>query len=119
TARSCLWLNSFFFFQAEDGIRDFHVTGVQTCALPILLAEKDRRVALNGRGWYQLDRIDGEEKLEMLTDPQVNAMLHLRRSWVLRSEERRAGEEGRAPWLGAPCSMERCRRKLAVIALLR
>src|SRR5690606_39833240 len=28
----------FFFFQAEDGIRDFHVTGVQTCALPILLA---------------------------------------------------------------------------------
>src|SRR5436309_8974064 len=28
----------FFFFQAEDGIRDFHVTGVQTCALPIYLA---------------------------------------------------------------------------------
>src|SRR5690606_39551033 len=26
---------SAFFFQAEDGIRDFHVTGVQTCALPI------------------------------------------------------------------------------------
>src|SRR5690606_41172996 len=26
-----------FFFQAEDGIRDFHVTGVQTCALPIYL----------------------------------------------------------------------------------
>src|SRR5207302_3569805 len=32
---SCLF---FFFFQAEDGIRDFHVTGVQTCALPILIA---------------------------------------------------------------------------------
>src|SRR5215469_9780412 len=29
----------FFFFQAEDGIRDLYVTGVQTCALPIL----DRR----------------------------------------------------------------------------
>src|SRR2546430_16227734 len=28
----------FFFFQAEDGIRDLTVTGVQTCALPILLA---------------------------------------------------------------------------------
>src|SRR5690606_39918412 len=27
----------FFFFQAEDGIRDFHVTGVQTCARPISL----------------------------------------------------------------------------------
>src|SRR5256885_8965525 len=38
----CLWLArettrwlSFFFFQAEDGIRDYKVTGVQTCALPI------------------------------------------------------------------------------------
>src|SRR6266511_4855392 len=28
-------LPGFFFFQAEDGIRGFHVTGVQTCALPI------------------------------------------------------------------------------------
>src|SRR5437588_9437922 len=31
----CLWLFCFFFFQAEDGIRDHCVTGVQTCALPI------------------------------------------------------------------------------------
>src|SRR5699024_11605196 len=30
------YLRSFFFFQAEDGIRDRNVTGVQTCALPIL-----------------------------------------------------------------------------------
>src|SRR6266581_4427668 len=29
-----------FFFQAEDGIRDGRVTGVQTCALPILVASK-------------------------------------------------------------------------------
>src|SRR5207253_3739624 len=29
----------FFFFQAEDGIRDGHVTGVQTCALPIFVSE--------------------------------------------------------------------------------
>src|SRR5690606_73043 len=29
-----------FFFQAEDGIRDFHVTGVQTCALPIFSPAK-------------------------------------------------------------------------------
>src|SRR5215471_19095079 len=28
----------FFFFQAEDGIRDLYVTGVQTCALPISIA---------------------------------------------------------------------------------
>src|SRR5437870_9589883 len=30
-------LEKFFFFQAEDGIRDGHVNGVQTCALPIFL----------------------------------------------------------------------------------
>src|SRR5699024_11848008 len=30
------WFFFFFFFQAEDGIRDRNVTGVQTCALPIL-----------------------------------------------------------------------------------
>ena len=28
----------FFFFQAEDGIRDYKVTGVQTCALPIYVS---------------------------------------------------------------------------------
>src|SRR5690606_40206085 len=33
----------FFFFQAEDGIRDFHVTGVQTCALPISAVEAARK----------------------------------------------------------------------------
>src|SRR5690606_39435180 len=32
-----------FFFQAEDGIRGFHVTGVQTCALPISADERDRK----------------------------------------------------------------------------
>src|SRR6266568_7345975 len=32
-------MNVFFFFQAEDGIRDGTVTGVQTCALPISLEE--------------------------------------------------------------------------------
>src|SRR5206468_8319352 len=31
----CLWESFVFFFQAEDGIRDLIVTGVQTCALPI------------------------------------------------------------------------------------
>src|SRR5688500_19224853 len=31
-----------FFFQAEDGIRDYKVTGVQTCALPICLSTEER-----------------------------------------------------------------------------
>src|SRR5829696_6036294 len=33
----------FFFFQAEDGIRDWSVTGVQTCALPIFRAGRGER----------------------------------------------------------------------------
>src|SRR5256885_12630838 len=33
----------FFFFQAEDGIRDYKVTGVQTCALPICRTARPRR----------------------------------------------------------------------------
>src|SRR5690606_40079601 len=37
------WLELRFFFQAEDGIRDFHVTGVQTCALPIWKKDHDYR----------------------------------------------------------------------------
>src|SRR5256885_7302389 len=36
----------FFFFQAEDGIRDYKVTGVQTCALPILRGTELRRLEL-------------------------------------------------------------------------
>src|SRR3989440_7466188 len=39
------YLASVFFFQAEDGIRDLIVTGVQTCALPILSLEYVTRAA--------------------------------------------------------------------------
>src|SRR5256885_13197877 len=58
---------SFFFFQAEDGIRDYKVTGVQTCALPISAAdfERDRvectpkkqsldETCLRDKGWLPL-----------------------------------------------------------------
>src|SRR3989449_6740445 len=37
----------FFFFQAEDGIRDVAVTGVQTCALPIYGRALDRRLLVD------------------------------------------------------------------------
>src|SRR5436309_11820508 len=55
----------FFFFQAEDGIRDFHVTGVQTCALPISRWPLRMRVSKSPRGSvtaisngpYQLDLV--------------------------------------------------------------
>src|SRR2546430_4695523 len=38
-----------FFFQAEDGIRDLTVTGVQTCALPISTARRERRDVVERR----------------------------------------------------------------------
>src|SRR5690349_22142211 len=38
----------FFFFQAEDGIRDLYVTGVQTCALPILTVKVHSSRAVDG-----------------------------------------------------------------------
>src|SRR2546429_4771325 len=45
---------SLFFFQAEDGIRDVAVTGVQTCALPICLNEAARRRTLRVRRTEEL-----------------------------------------------------------------
>src|SRR5256885_10774176 len=45
---------SFFFFQAEDGIRDYKVTGVQTCALPICpcpTATAPHRAAATAHRW--------------------------------------------------------------------
>src|SRR5256885_11823950 len=39
-------LRCFFFFQAEDGIRDYKVTGVQTCALPISALARNRLAAV-------------------------------------------------------------------------
>src|SRR5256885_11315031 len=59
----------FFFFQAEDGIRDYKVTGVQTCALPICL---ERVVGLDGHdGEGHVGRGDGrsEEHTSELQSP--------------------------------------------------
>src|SRR5690606_40154625 len=42
---------SCFFVQAEDGIRDFHVTGVQTCALPISLHKAGRPILFSICEW--------------------------------------------------------------------
>src|SRR2546430_10271533 len=46
-----VYVCSFFFFQAEDGIRDLTVTGVQTCALPILYPQNWLMYRGNYAGW--------------------------------------------------------------------
>src|SRR5688500_20276820 len=87
---SPLSLLYFFFFQAEDGIRDYKVTGVQTCALPICLPARpgscgDRDDLMDGlppplTGWRQ---------------PDDSGVVTQRAGRDERSEERRVGKECR------------------------
>src|SRR2546425_8912093 len=70
----------FFFFQAEDGIRDKLVTGVQTCALPIFVLKalaKIEPLTKNGKCTKAIERGVG---------------------YYVRSEERRVGKECRSRW---------------------
>src|SRR5262249_56455709 len=91
----------FFFFQAEDGIRDWSVTGVQTCALPIfpLLADDTQYVLHNPPDLYaaRFAATEQGELGEMLgaahRTKEACAALAL-----ARSEERRVGKEGRSRW---------------------
>src|SRR5690606_39971438 len=55
-----------FFFQAEDGIRDFHVTGVQTCALPISTARVLGRMSKR-RSWTRWGPIGFRRPLRWAT----------------------------------------------------
>src|SRR5690606_39691457 len=100
-----LW---FFFFQAEDGIRDFHVTGVQTCALPIFFEaygfEKDMDLYAFYLDVASLDteRFDrvvsyAMRKYKFRIDRFDRKQLERE---IRRSEERRVGKEGRAGWAG-------------------
>src|SRR5260370_5242126 len=55
-----VYASFFFFFQAEDGIRDSSVTGVQTCALPICLCLAAARTnSLVGTGLDHLAALNG------------------------------------------------------------
>src|SRR2546425_2036301 len=86
----------FFFFQAEDGIRDKLVTGVQTCALPIW-AEQLARGLLVGKA---VGRDPIGLHAAVVRDPPVrerlvDALVAVRE---LRSEERRVGKECRSRW---------------------
>src|SRR5207245_4488235 len=69
------WLNiSSFFFQAEDGIRDATVTGVQTCALPIsgqlgVAFWSNANAPLDGYVYESLDGSLGVSSTAALTTP--------------------------------------------------
>src|SRR6266702_3592214 len=64
---------SFFFFQAEDGIRDGHVTGVQTCALPIYRPQSGR-ILYNGHAGDVIDLDSLRERIGFVTqDTQLFA----------------------------------------------
>src|SRR5207253_6418328 len=98
------------FFQAEDGIRDGHVTGVQTCALPI---SENQNVALFGTYarydglltlftfatlfWLSVQALADQAEARML----IRVMLasgYAVAATAIRSEERRVGKEWRARW---------------------
>src|SRR2546422_3512523 len=79
-----------FFFQAEDGIRDVAVTGVQTCALPISFYPSSTLLK-----WYKAWASEGPRGCSRSTRiPSCNGWWR-RRS---RSEERRVGKECRSRW---------------------
>src|SRR2546430_1768529 len=90
----------FFFFQAEDGIRDLTVTGVQTCALPILVlnVHEFRRV----REKYGVLAFSGEtapaDERRLKGLPNALRLLYAANGVYVRSEERRVGKECRSRW---------------------
>src|SRR5258707_6574366 len=79
----------FFFFQAEDGIRDIGVTGVQTCALPISASAS---TPINSVMRVQERFSDG---LALAVAQDISQK---RRRKCTRSEERRVGKECRSRW---------------------
>src|SRR5690606_39381561 len=85
----------FFFFQAEDGIRDFHVTGVQTCALPILPAVARTRVgSSSGAGPEGATGAEVTVSVNAGRDPRRAQRVRDAVAALLeRSEERRVGKE--------------------------
>src|SRR2546430_8608493 len=93
----------FFFFQAEDGIRDLTVTGVQTCALPIF-PEWAQTAVIYSRGY-----LSHQAKVPLASVEWVQAGVNqagrvekvkpkLPEGVRLRSEERRVGKECRSRW---------------------
>src|SRR5690606_40905591 len=89
-SRSTYHLPSAFLFQAEDGIRDFHVTGVQTCALPIcfIMTKNNEKQAYIPSGAIPVENPNGTAPSFIVEDPR-GVIIALP---GVRSEERRVGK---------------------------
>src|SRR5690606_40324329 len=96
----------FFFFQAEDGIRDFHVTGVQTCALPICTAG-DAPGTAGAAAPAEPAQASGAEAVAAAyrtgseggqAAPAAAPAAPAPTSQTARSEERRVGKECSSRW---------------------
>src|SRR5207248_7610065 len=93
------------FFQAEDGIRDRTVTGVQTCALPISVHVRrqdqlgaDRRTGAVEAAQLDLGDVDDARELGDTLEELAELVIarlgaHRDRDLAVRSEERRVGKE--------------------------
>src|SRR2546430_10915232 len=97
-------LYDFVFFQAEDGIRDLTVTGVQTCALPILGVDF-RDWSNSGRPGLFVTALGGEtfplfrnEDRKIFTMATYESGIGFASFKMSRSEERRVGKECRSRW---------------------
>src|SRR5256885_2989576 len=94
---------SIFFFQAEDGIRDYKVTGVQTCALPICLFEPSLRariatLVLNDNAPQLAESALARIRSYAGQPPAFDTVGELEAFFRQRSEERRVGKECRSRW---------------------
>src|SRR2546430_11200419 len=92
-----------FFFQAEDGIRDLTVTGVQTCALPICQRGRGRAELRKDFARFsviieidQEGELNRETAVDLVLFPLTASLARILRP--PRSEERRVGKECRSRW---------------------
>src|SRR5256885_2736645 len=93
---------SIFFFQAEDGIRDYKVTGVQTCALPIceLSIPNPLRFEIRFALFFREFFIEPAPRIfaRLGAERAVNLPIIFGNKIFDRSEERRVGKECRSRW---------------------
>src|SRR5260221_2998677 len=89
----------FFFFQAEDGIRDHCVTGVQTCALPIYqiqFVSSALMLPMTARFAADIEHYIAARGLDLVRFAKGQSKDQIARGY--RSEERRVGKECRSRW---------------------